>query len=177
MKIRHKNRIERWPNTLPEKAIQAIFIVGPILGILLLIAGLCFIASGIWTALIMVLSGLVCLLEWIYALQTAMAEFTFTNSGVHVNYPLEKCRFYAWSEFQQVCVCYYSRATEMNGYPLICMVKKGEKRDNFGRWKTGSVFHYRNLLCVDYSEAQLQEIRSYCPYEVHDLRGKGNYRL
>ena len=111
------------------------------------------------------------------ALQTAMAEFSFSNDGVCVKYPLEKQHFYPWEDFQQVCVCYYSRAAEMNGYPLICLVRKGEKTDHFGRWKIGSVFHYRSLLCLDFSEEQLQEISRCCPYNVLDLREKGNYRM
>ena len=152
-------------------------ILGPVLGIVLLLLGivLFFVLPGaaVWT----IVMGLVCCADGIMGLQTSMAEFTFRNDGVWVKYPLEKQRFYPWEDFQQVCVCYYSRATEMSGFPLICLVRNGEKTDRFGRWKTGSVFHYRKLLCLDYSEEQLQEIRDCCPYEMPDLRGKGNYRL
>lgn len=124
-----------------------------------------------------ILAGLVCVLEGICLLQTGMAEFSFGGEGVWVKYPLEKKLFYPWEEFQEVCVCYTSRATDMNGYPIICLVRKGEKKDHFGRWKTGSALHYRKLLCLDYSDEQLQEMKRFCPYEVYDLRDKGNYRL
>ena len=169
--------MERWQNTLPENAMAAVFILGPVLGIPLLFTGLWMFTVSDWTAVVTVLAGILCLWEWIYGLQTAMADFSFTDHGVWVKYPLEKRRFYPWEEFQQVCVCYYSKAAEMYGYSLICLVRKGEKKDCFGRWKTGSALHYRNLLCLDYSEAQLREIRSHCPFEVPDLRGQGNYRL
>ena len=143
----------------------------------LLVCGvvLLFLLPGgaVWTMAM----GLVCCGHGIMGLQTTMADFSFSSSGVQVTYPLEKPRFYPWEAFQQVCVCYYSRATEMSGYPLICLVRKGEKTDRFGRWKTGSVFHYRRLLCLDYSEQQLQEIKLVCPYDIPDLRDKGNYRL
>ena len=152
-------------------------ILGTVLGIVLLLLGIVLIfllpGAAVWTVVL----GLVCCAYGIMGLQTSMAEFTFRNEGVWVKYPLEKLRFYPWENFQQVCVCYYSRATEMSGFPLICLVRNGEKTDRFGRWKTGSIFHYRKLLCLDYSEEQLQEIRSFCPYDIPDLRDKGNYRL
>lgn len=177
MKIRHRNRQERWPGTLSETAMTAVCILGPVLGILLLFFGLWLLFVMPGAALWVLSAGLGCLAYGIVALQTAMAEFSFSNDGVGVKYPLEKQHTYRWEEFQQVCVCYYSRATEMSGYPLICLVRKGEKPDHFGRWKTGSVLHYRKLLCLDYSEEQLQKIREVCPYEIPDLRGKGNYCL
>ena len=151
-------------------------ILGPMLGLVMLLFSL-WLLRLTQAALLTALAGLVCMTTGMMGLQTSMAEFSFDADGVSVKYPLEKEHFYPWEEFQQVCVCYYSRATEMHGYPLICLVRKGEKRDSFGRWKTGSFFHYRNLLCLDYSELQLTEIRRFCPYEIPDLRGKGNYRL
>ena len=129
------------------------------------------------TAFFVLIAGIVCLGSGLMALQTAMADFSFSDKGVYVKYPLEKQHFYPWTDFQQVCICYYSRATEMSGYPMICLVRNGEKPDLFGRWKTGSMLHYRKLLCLDYSEEQLLEIKKVCPYEIPDLRNKGNYRL
>ena len=152
-------------------------VIGPVLGAVLLVFGLVLLFLLPAAAILLIIFGLVCCAYGVMGLQTSMAEFTFSSSGVQVKYPLEKLRFYHWEDFQQVCICYYSRATEMNGYPLICLVRKGEKKDLFGRWKTGSVLHYRNLLCLDYSEAQLEEICRHCPYAVPDLRGTKNYRL
>ena len=169
--------MERWPGTLPENAMKAVLILGVVFGISFLIFGLWLLLLIPLAAIFMILVSAVCFGYWIMALQTALAQFVFSEEGVRVKYPMEKEHFFPWEAFQQVCVCYYSRATEMSGYPLICLVRKGEKPDRFGRWKTGSVFHYRNLLCLDYSEEQLQVIRQCCPYEIPDLRGKGNYRL
>lgn len=177
MKIRHRNRQERQPGTLPEKVMIAVCVLGPVLSFLLLVCGLWLLFLMPVAAVGVILVSLVCFGYGIMALQTAMAEFSFSADGVRVKYPLEKQHFYTWEDFQQVCVCYYSRATEMSGYPLICLVRNGEKTDHFGRWKTGSAFHYRKLLCLDYSEEQLREVRECCPYEVPDLRDKGNYRL
>ena len=178
MRIRHRNRVDRWSNVRnPEWMLIAAGILGPLLGIALLLLGIVqiFVLPGaaIWP----IAMGLVCCADGIMGLQTSMAEFTFCNDGVQVKYPLEKLRFYPWESFQQACVCYYSRATEMRGYPLICLVRNGEKTDRFGRWKNGSVFHYRKILCLDYSEEQLQEIQRFCPFDIPDLRDMGNYRL
>ena len=169
--------MERWQGTLPEWALIAPCILGLVLGIGLMLFALWLLFIMPLMALWLALISLVCLVTGIMALQTAMAEFSFDTDGVSVKYPLEKQRFYPWKDFQQVCICYYSRGTEMHGYPLICLVRNGEKTDFFGRWKTGSVLHYRNLLCLDYSEEQLSEIKEFCPYEIPDLRDKGNYHL
>ena len=169
--------MERWPGTLPENAMKAVLVLGFVLGISLMVFGLWLLLLIPLAAIFMILVSAVCLGYWIMSVQTALAQFAFGDEGVRVKYPMETEHFYPWEDFQQACVCYYSRATEMSGYPLICLVRKGEKPDCFGRWKTGSVFHYRNLLCLDYSEEQLQVIRQCCPYEIPDLRGKGNYRL
>ena len=177
MKIRHRNRQERWPDTLPEPVLIVVLVLGPLLGSMLLFFGIWLLTVLPSVAIWVLLFGVLCLAYGIMGIQTAMAVFSFSSDGVHVKYPIEKERYYPWSAFQQVCVCYYSRATEMNGYPLICLVRKGEKTDRFGRWKTGSVLHYRNLLCLDYSEEQLAHVAAYCPYPVQDLRGQGNYRL
>ena len=177
MQIRHKNRLERRQGTIPDNALKALLIGGFLVGTILFAFGfwlLFFIPAG---ALVVLLASMICFGEGVMALQTAMVDFAFDADGVSVKYPLEKKKFYSWDAFQQVCVCYYSRATEMYGYPLICLVRKGEKKDHFGRWKTGSIFHYRNLLCLDFSEEQLLEIEKHCPYEIPDLRDKGNYRI
>ncbi len=157
--------------------MTAVCILGPVLGMGLMLLALWLLFLMPLAALWAAIAGIVCLLYGLMALQTAMAEFSFSADGVFVKYPLEKTHFYPWEAFQQVCICYYSRAAEMQGYPLICLVRNGEKTDRFGRWKTGSALHYRKLLCLDYSEAQLLEIREFCPYGIPDLRDKGNYRL
>lgn len=150
---------------------------GFLVGIILLFFGFWVLFFAPVCAAVVLLASMVCFGEGAMAVQTAMAEFSFDTDGVAVKYPLEKKKYYSWDEFQQVCICYYSRATQMYGYPMICLVRKGEKKDHFGRWKTGSIFHYRNLLCLDYSEEQRLQIGKYCPYEIPDLRDKGNYRL
>ena len=177
MKIRHRNRQERWPGTLPEGVIKAVRVLGSVLWAGLLIFGVWLLCFGTSGAVCVLLAALVSFGQWIMALQTALAEFEFTKEGVQVRYPLERTHFYSWDAFRQICVCYYSRASDMNGYPMICLVRKGETHDRFGRWKTGSVFHYRRLLCLDYSEDQLREIQKFCPYGIPDLRGKGHYRI
>lgn len=121
--------------------------------------------------------GPVLLLMSIMQWKTGMAAFRFSKEGVSVKYPLEKQQFIPWEDFQQVCICYYSRATEMNGFSIICFVKKGEKTNVFGRWKTASSLRWRNILCLDYTPALLAEVAENCPYQIPDLRGTGNYSM
>ena len=175
--IRQRNRLEKKPGQMPEKILVAILLLAPVFEIGLLGFSLWSLFSGVEEAVWLILLAAAALVTSWMDYQAAMAEYSFCPDGVTVQYPLEKQRYYPWSDFQQVCVCYYSRATEMYGYSVICLVKKGEKKDLFGRWKTANPFRYRSVMCLDYSETLLETVRESCPYDVPDLRDKGNYRL
>lgn len=177
MRIWHRNRLERWPGELPEGFLKFTLIFAIITG-----PGLCIL--GIWMLITMVegalwafAMGAVLTAYGVMSVQVALAQFTFSAQGISVKYPLESPREYSWGDFQQICICYPSRGTEVRNYPILCLVKAGEKKDSFGRWKTLSVFRYRNILCLDHSEALLEAVRKYCPYEIPDLRNQGNYRI
>ena len=176
MKIQHRNRLEKRPGEIPEKLLAFTLIMAPVFSLLCIAFGLWLLAAEP-AALWLILLGIVGLI-WNWAdIQSALAVYSFSDAGVEVKYPLEKCRMYTWEEFQQVCVCYHSRATEMYGYSVLCLVKKGEKKDAFGRWKTASPLHYRRVMCLDYSEELLDTVKKSCPLMIPDLRDRGNYCL
>lgn len=177
MRIMHRNRQEKQPGSIPEGFMKFNLIFAGTAGPGFLILGMWMLLSDVEGAGWAFLLGAVLLAEGIMTIQTAFVEFRFSMSGVSVKYPMEPQRFYGWNEFQQVCVCYHCRGTEMNGYPILCLVKKGQKKNALGRWKTLSILHYRNILCLDYSEELLEAVRRFCPYEIPDLRDRGNYRL
>ena len=177
MRIMHRNRLEKLPGSIPESFLKFSLVFAAISGPGFLMLGLWMAPTDIEGAGWAFLLGAVLLAEAIMLIQTAFAAFSFSLGGVSVKYPLEPQRFYRWNEFQQVCICYHSRGTEMNGYPILCLVKKNQKKNAFGRWKTRSILHYRNILCLDYSEELLEAVRRFCPYEIPDLRDRGNYRL
>ena len=175
--IRQRNRLEKKPGQMPEKLMIFLLFFVPVFEIICLAAGFWLLLSGTGDAVWLILLGAAALgISWM-DVQASMAEYSFAQDGVMVKYPLEKPRHYAWNAFQQVCVCYYSRATEMYGYSVICLVRNGEKKDLFGRWKTANPFRYRRVLCLDYSDDLLETVKKNCPYEVPDLRDRGNYRL
>ena len=93
--------------------MKAVLILGVVLGISFLIFGLWLLLLIPLAAIFMILVSAVCFGYWIMALQTALAQFVFSEEGVRVKYPMEKEHFFPWEAFLQVCVCYYSRATEM----------------------------------------------------------------
>jgi len=177
MRIMHRNRQEKLPGSIPEGVMKFFLFFAGIAGPGFLILGfwmiLADVEGGFWAFVL----GSVLLAEGIMSIQTAFAEFSFSIGGVSVKYPMEPQRYYGWNEFQQVCICYHSRGTEVNGYPILCLVKKGQKKNALGRWKTLSIFHYRSILCLDYSEELLDAVRRFCPYEIPDLRNRENYRL
>lgn len=177
MRVLHRNRQEKQPGSIPEGFMKFALLFAGIAGPGFLMLGIWMILADIEGASWAFLLGTALLAEGIMSIQTAFAEFCFSVDGVSVKYPLEPQRHYSWDAFQQVCVCYHSRGTEMNGYPILCLVKKGQKKNASGRWKTLSILHYRDLLCLDYSEELLEAVRGFCPYEIPDLRDRGNYRL
>jgi len=177
MRIMHRNRQEKLPGSIPEGVMKLFLFFAGIAGSGFLLLGFWMVLADVEGALWAFLLGAVLLAEGIMSVQTAFAEFTFSIGGVSVKYPMEPQRYYGWNEFQQVCVCYHSRGTEMHGYPILCLVKKGQKKNTFGRWKTLSILHYRNILCLDYSEELLEAVRRFCPYEIPDLRDRENYRI
>ena len=177
MKIRHCNGLERKPGMLPEKLLVVLLVLTPVIGALLLGCGIDLLAREPGIAVAELLVGIFLLWGGIAQFQCAMADFTFSEEGVTVKYPLGRTRRMPWTDFQEVCVCYRSYATEMYGYSTICLVRKGERKDLFGRWKTSSPFRCHRIFCLDYSDELLETVRKNCPYAVPDLRDKGNYRL
>ena len=162
---------------MPETMLIGLLALAPVFSTLCFAFGLWMLFAGEWAALWLVFMGALALVyNWV-DIQSAMAEYSFSPDGVMVKYPLDKPISYSWDDFQQICVCYYSRATEMHGYSVICLVRTGEKKDGFGRWKTANPFRYRSVLCLDYSDELLATVKMNCPYEVPDLRDRGNYRL
>lgn len=173
----HRNRQEKQPGSIPDGVMKFFLLFAAISGPGFLILGVWMLLTDVEGVFWALLLGSVLLVQGVMSVQTAFAEFRFSLSGVSVKYPLEPQRFYHWNEFQQVCICYHSRGTDMNGYPILCLVKKGQKKNAFGRWKTLSILHYRNILCLDYSEELVEAVRRFCPYDIPDLRDRGNYRI
>ena len=111
-------------------------------------------------------------------LARALARFRFLEEGLAVTFPLREEILIPWDAFQQVCVCYPGCPTRgffSPGPGYLCCVKKGEKKNIYGRWKD-SDFHYRTVLMIGYRPEYLAAIRQVCPFRVPDLRGIGNYR-
>lgn len=177
LRIWHRNRLERWPGELPEGFLKGTLVFSAAAGLGAMGLAVWMLAAAVEGVLWALGIGTVLTAYGIMSIQTALVQITFSAAGVSVKYPLEPLREYSWGEFQQVCVCYHSRGTEVRKYPILCLVKQGECRDVFGRWKTLSIFHYRNILCLDFSEALLEAVKRYCPSEIPDLRDQGNYRI
>jgi len=177
MKVKHRNRQERIPGALPEKVMLAALYGTPLLGCAWTVFGVCVADETIPGAILAIFAGVALVIAGISYFQAAMADFGFSESGVSVKYPLEKTHHIPWDDFQEVCVCFYSYGTEMYGFPIVCLVKNGERKNHFGRWKTANIFRHRMVLCLDYSEELLETVKLYCPYPIPDLRNQENYRL
>lgn len=106
-------------------------------------------------------------------------KYEILAEGIRTKYLLQGWRLISWDEFQQVCVCYagYTTRGERKAYSVVCFVKKGEKKNLYGRWKTDNPFHYRSVISIDYTDELYEEVKEKCPYEVPDLRKTRLYRL
>jgi len=113
-----------------------------------------------------------------YFIETILAQYRFQDNGLYVKYPLSKGRLIPWNAFQEVCICYGGlNSRPHNAAPVICCVKKGERRNGYGRWKTNHIFHYKHVITIPYSPELHEGIKEKCPYKVVDLRNTLNYRL
>lgn len=108
-----------------------------------------------------------------------LAKYRFQDDGLFVKYPLKEGFVITWDAFQEVCVCYaaYTTRGPRRANVVICCVKKGEKQNGYGRWKTDNIFRHKSVITIDYSLELLEGIKEKCPYEVVDLRNTLNYRL
>lgn len=59
----------------------------------------------------------------------------------------------------------------------ICFLKKGAKKDFYGRWKSNHPLHYDKIITLNYTDELYEEVQEKCPYEIVDLRKTRIYRL
>ena len=98
------------------------------------------------------------------------------KEGVTLMLPLRREKRYAWSDFQQVCICYSSAVPGKNdGVSVLCFIRHGEKRNLYDRWKADNAWHYRRLIVADHTAEIEAAVRAVCPTEVADLRGSIAY--
>lgn len=121
---------------------------------------------------------LIASLGWV-TISNLYAKYEFFPEGIKVKYPLRSFKFFSWKEFQQICICYadYTTRGPRKANSVICFVKKGEKKNIIGRWKTDNLFRYKSVITVDYTEELYEEVKKLCPYDIPDLRKTRTYRL
>lgn len=126
---------------------------------------------------VMSIAAFVLSLGWAF-ISGGLARYRFEADGLWVKYPLQSWQLISWDEFQEVCVIHTAFTTrgERRANTDICCVKKGEKRNMYGRWKDNP-FRYHSVICIAYSPALYKGIKERCPYEVVDLRETRAYRL
>lgn len=119
-----------------------------------------------------------CIIGWMF-ISEGLAQYRFTRDGLSVKYPLQKEFTIPWDTFQQVCVCYaaYTTRGPRRANTILCCVKKGQKKNIYGRWKTDNIFYYRSVICIDYRESLLRGLQDVYPGTVEDLRNTLAYRL
>lgn len=108
-----------------------------------------------------------------------LARYCFEANGLLVKYPLHTEQRISWDEFQQICIVRSAFTTrgKRRANTDICCVKKGEKKNGYGRWKTDNPFRYRSVICIAYTPELHEGLKVRCPYEVFDLRDTPAYRL
>lgn len=135
-------------------------------------------AIFVFLVFVMVIAAFFLVLGWAI-ISEGLARYRFETNGLHVKYPLHLPHLIPWDEFQQVCVIHAAFTTrgERRANTVICCVKKGEKKNIYGRWKTDNPFRYRSVISIAYTPELHEGIKNRCPYEVCDLRETQTYRL
>lgn len=119
--------------------------------------------------------GAIILLFGIFLIDKGLARYKFEKNGLIVKFPFKQEKLIPWNEFQQVCLCYSSYSSVGNANTVICCVKKGEKLNIFGRWKTDNPFHCHSVLVIEYKREYYNGIKERCPYDISDLRDTPAY--
>lgn len=172
-----------------KSAVTSVPIIGGLLLVFPFLLGVVPIGFAIYNVLMLnevsffelvnFLSGLFLLLFGLFSASMGCATYRFEEDGIYAKYPLQAPQVIPWDAFQQVCVCYggYTTRGERKASTYICCVKKGEKPNVYGRWKTDNVFRHRRVITITYTPELHEGIKERCPYEVVDLRNTLNYRL
>lgn len=93
------------------------------------------------------------------------AYFDYSEEGLGVKYLLQKRKVIPWGEFQQVCVCYTSYSTRgpATAHSVLCFVKKGEKKNVYGRWKASNPFRSRSVIAIEYTDELYEKVKKTLP--------------
>ena len=125
--------------------------------------------------------GIVGSIMFLMLISDLSACYQFHKNGLYVKYPFVNWQCIPWNSFQQICICYtaYSTRGPLRAKTVLCCVKKGEKKNLYGRWKTENPFHQRGVITFGGLEIKpdlVLKVQLYCSARIDDLRGYGNYR-
>lgn len=112
----------------------------------------------------------ICFLVEYRIISFVFAKYEFSPDGVEVKYVGRRTQIIPWDDFQEVCICYadYTAGADSQLTKVICLIKKGEKKNIFGRWKVDNFLRYRSVIRLDYSPALYQKVLDVCPYPIVD---------
>ena len=158
----------------------ALFALAPCLGLCWLIKGaqllLGTIHSGnlsLWVfGRVLVHWGIcfVCfVIQW-RLVEALFTKYTFCSDGVNATLWKRFTRFIPWEDFQEVCIChadYYSRP-DGKLTKVICLVRNGEKKNIYGRWKVDNFLRYLKIIRLDYTTELHEKIANLYPGEIVD---------
>ena len=142
-------------------------------GIVLTITAIRSGAISIGTVFALIISCVLCFIcfsvEW-KIISFVFAKYEFYSYGVEAKYFGRHSQIIPWDDFQEVCICYadYNCGYHSQLTKVICLIKKGEKKNIFGRWKVDNFLRYRSVIRLDYSPELHQKVIDVCPYHIVD---------
>lgn len=110
-------------------------------------------------------------------LMRSASRYRVQQDGLLISFGWHKPKLIPWDAFQEVCVCRadYPTRPPLRYSTVICCIRKGEKKNLYGRWKTNNPFHYRSVIRIAYTEERHQEFLDICPVEIKDFRDSRLY--
>ena len=118
------------------------------------------------------------ILGWV-TISDGLSQYWFEEKGLRVKYPLRSAFLIPWDDFQEVCIIFaaYTTRGERRANSVICCIKKGEKKNSRGRWKTDNPFRYRSVISIAYTPYLHEGIKVMYPYQLFDYRERPEYKL
>lgn len=101
-------------------------------------------------------------------LRNLFTKYSFCPNGVKATLWKKFTQIIPWEDFQEVCICHADFNSRSDGKltKVICFVRKGEKKNIYGRWKVDNFLRYGKVIRLDYSSELHEELSRLCPHEI-----------
>ena len=117
-------------------------------------------------------AGVFCLFYAWRSFVFGLATYEIAVDGLLIKIPIKKQYKITFKEFQEICIDYVARTTrgEPRADKAIVFVKKGEKPNFLGFWKTNRIIYSDKVIACPYKEELYNWMKENCDIKILDIR-------